>query len=136
MFSWLQVQSIDGWAGNYEKTPVSGAPSEPPASDPAKGDAAFRTTDWSIVLDAGTDGARKRRALERLCRTYWQPVYGFIRLLGNEPEHAKDLAQAFFAHLLETDFFATADPDRGRFRAYLRQTCRHFLGNQWQKMSA
>ncbi|MCW5550296.1 MAG: sigma-70 family RNA polymerase sigma factor [Opitutaceae bacterium] len=107
-----------------------------PESEPAKGPAAFDTTDWSVVLDAGTDGARKRRALEKLCRIYWQPVYGFIRHLGNDAEHAKDLTQAFFAHLLENDFFATADPERGRFRAYLRQTCRHFLGNQWQKQTA
>ncbi len=96
----------------------------------------FETTDWSIVLDAGTDGARKRRALEKLCRIYWRPVYVFVRRLGHDPESAKDLTQAFFAHLLESDFFATADPERGRFRGYLRQTCRHFLGNEWQKRTA
>lgn len=96
----------------------------------------FNTTDWSIVLDAGTDGTRKRLALEKLCRTYWRPVYGFIRGLGNDPDHAKDLTQSFFAHLLENDFFATADPERGRFRSYLRQSCRLFLGNEWQKRTA
>jgi RNA polymerase sigma-70 factor (ECF subfamily) len=115
---------------------MSGADSQPPVPDPAGGGAAFRTTDWSIVLDAGTDGARKRRALEKLCRIYWRPVYAFIRGLGHDPEQAKDLTQSLFAHLLETDFFATADPERGRFRAYLRQTCRHFLGNEWQKRTA
>lgn len=97
---------------------------------------AFATTDWSIVLDAGADGSRKRRALEKLCRTYWRPVYGFVRRLGNDAEHAKDLTQAFFAHLLESDFFATADREQGRFRGYLRQSCRHFLGNEWQKRTA
>jgi RNA polymerase sigma-70 factor (ECF subfamily) len=118
---------------------VSGSASDTtyPVPQPApRTDAAFRTTDWSIVLDAGTDGTRKRRALERLCQTYWQPVYAFIRGLGHEREPAKDLTQSLFAHLLETDFFATADPERGRFRAYLRQTCRLFLGNQWQKKTA
>lgn len=115
---------------------MSGASSEPREPDPAGGGTAFRTTDWSIVLDAGADGARKRRALEKLCRIYWQPVYAFIRGLGHDPEQAKDLTQSLFAHLLETDFFATADPERGRFRAYLRQTCRLFLGNEWQKRTA
>lgn len=100
------------------------------------GPGAFATTDWSIVLAAGTDGTRKRRALERLCRTYWRPVYGFVRRLGHDVEAAKDLTQAFFAHILEGDFFSTADPDRGRFRSYLCHSCRLFLGNDWQKRTA
>ncbi len=95
--------------------------------------AEFVTTEWSIVLAAGGDTAARHAALERLCRTYWQPVYAFIRRNGYDPEQAKDLTQSFFAHLLTSDFFATADPTRGRFRAYLRQTIRHFLGNEWQK---
>lgn len=103
--------------------------------DPNRGQA-FETTDWSVVLDANTDGERKRRALEKLCRIYWRPVYGFIRRLGHERESAKDLTQAFFAQLLERDFFATADPARGRFRGYLCRSCRQFLGNEWQKASA
>jgi RNA polymerase sigma factor (sigma-70 family) len=114
------------------------SPEEHPAPPEANGrvGGGFDTTDWSIVLDAGTDGARKRRALERLCRIYWRPVYGFVRGLGNDPEQAKDLTQSFFAHLLEGDFFASADPDRGRFRGYLRKSCRLFLGNEWQKRTA
>lgn len=96
----------------------------------------FVTTEWSVVLDAGTDGDRKQRALEKLCRTYWRPVYGFIRRLGHPREEARDLTQAFFAHLLSSGFFATADRDRGRFRGYLLQSCRYFLGNVWQKQQA
>lgn len=111
------------------------SPGLPPGGPTPEG-AGFVSTDWSLVLDAGADGERKRRALERLCRTYWHPVYVFIRRLGHDREHAKDLTQALFAQLLENDFFATADPERGRFRAYLRQTCRLFLGNEWQKRTA
>lgn len=96
----------------------------------------FQTTEWSVVLEAGSEGERKRRALEKLCRTYWRPVYFFVRRMGHEAEAARDLTQAFFAHLLEKDFFATADPERGRFRGYLRQSCRMFLGNEWQKSMA
>jgi DNA-directed RNA polymerase specialized sigma24 family protein len=102
---------------------------------PSANPTAFATTEWSIVLAAGSATAARHAALERLCRTYWQPVYAFIRQLGHEPTHAKDLTQSLFAHLLANDFFATADPARGRFRAYLRQTARLFLGNEWQKNS-
>ena len=70
----------------------------------------FATTEWSVVLDAGTDGEGKQRALEKLCRTYWRPVYGFIRRLGHPREEARDLTQAFFAHLLTSGFFASATP--------------------------
>lgn len=111
-------------------------PTPAPAGGRVQGNGVFATTDWSIVLDAGTDGSRKRLALEQLCRTYWQPVYIFIRRLGHDREPARDLTQAFFAHLLANDFFATADPERGRFRGYLRQSCRLFLGNEWQKRTA
>lgn len=103
--------------------------------DPAAA-AAFATTEWSIVIAAGSDSAARQAALERLCRTYWLPVYGFVRQLGNPPETAKDMTQAFFAHILSQDFFATADRERGRFRSYLRQSCRLFLGNEWQKRTA
>ncbi len=106
------------------------------APEPGRADGIFQTTDWSILLEAGTDGTRKRQALEKLCRAYWRPVYFFIRRLGNDVEPAKDLTQSFFAHLLENDFFATADREQGRFRGYLRQSCRLFLGNEWQKRTA
>lgn len=112
---------------------MSSDASQPLSAAPAAG---FVTTEWSVVLAAGSDTAARQAALERLCRTYWQPVYGFIRRLGNDAEQAKDMTQAFFLHLLESDFFATAAPERGRFRAYLRQSCRHFLGNEWQKRTA
>ncbi|AOS43539.1 RNA polymerase sigma factor [Lacunisphaera limnophila] len=111
-------------------------PTPAPAGGPGHQPGVFVTTDWSIILDAATDGSRKRLALEKLCRSYWRPVYTFIRRLGHDGESAKDLTQAFFAHLLENDFFATADRERGRFRGYLRQTCRHFLSNDWQKRTA
>ena len=106
-----------------------------PSVSPTKTNA-FVTTEWSIVLAAGSDTATRQAALERLCRTYWQPVYAFIRQLGHDPEPAKDMTQSLFAHLLASDFFATADPGRGRFRAYHRQTTRLILGNEWQKTSA
>ncbi|MDB6128449.1 MAG: polymerase sigma factor [Verrucomicrobia bacterium] len=105
----------------------------PPESASAAG---FATTEWSVVLAAGSDVASQRAAIERLCRIYWNPIYCFIRRSGHDPELAKDLTQSFFAQLIAGDFFASADPARGRFRGFLRQTCRHFLGNEWQKRAA
>jgi RNA polymerase sigma-70 factor (ECF subfamily) len=62
-----------------------------------------------------------------LCKAYWYPIYAFIRRKGNDPELALDLTQAYFARLLEKSVIAAADPTKGRFRAFLRTDCRHFL---------
>ena len=59
--------------------------------------AEFATTHWSVVLAAGDSASPGLpQALEKLCQTYWYPLYAFIRRKGNPPEEAKDLTQAFF----------------------------------------
>lgn len=98
----------------------------------------FHTTRWSIVLAAGGDSQTdaSSHALEMLCQTYWYPLYAFIRhRTGNEHE-AQDLTQAFFERLLEKQTLADADPDRGRFRAFLLTACNRFLANEWHKANA
>jgi hypothetical protein len=62
----------------------------------------FTTTHWSVVL-AANDGAstQSHTALAQLCRTYWYPLYAFVRRKGHSPHDAQDLTQAFFARLLE-----------------------------------
>lgn len=94
----------------------------------------FTTTHWSMVLAAGEDPSPgSSAALERLCRTYWQPLYAYARRLGHQPEEAQDLVQAFFARLLEKRFLETADPQRGKFRSYLLSAFKHFVANEWRR---
>jgi RNA polymerase sigma factor (sigma-70 family) len=89
------------------------------------------TTQWSQVL-AARDGSdtEARAALESLCQTYWQPLYAYVRHQGSDPEEARDLTQGFFAEFLEKDFLADVDPSKGRFRAFLLASLRHFLSHQ------
>lgn len=89
------------------------------------------TTQWSQVL-AAREGSHTeaRRALENLCQTYWQPLYAYIRQQGSDPDEASDLTQAYFAELLEKDLLAEADPAKGRLRAFLLASLRHFLAHQ------
>jgi hypothetical protein len=63
--------------------------------------AAFATTHWSLVLAAQGPTPAAQEALEKLCRAYWRPIYGFVRRQSTLPEEAKDLTQGFFALLLE-----------------------------------
>jgi RNA polymerase sigma factor (sigma-70 family) len=96
----------------------------------------FAPTQWSVVRDARGDEARRRPALENLCRTYWPPVYSYLRRHGHSPADAEDTTQEFFAHLMAGDFFDRPDPARGRFRGYLIGALRQFVGHERTHASA
>jgi RNA polymerase sigma factor (sigma-70 family) len=88
----------------------------------------FATTHWSIVLRVGDGQSHDAtQALEELCRTYWYPLYAFVRYKGHTHEEAQDLTQAFFAKLLEKNQISLADPARGRFRTFLLRSLENFL---------
>jgi RNA polymerase sigma-70 factor (ECF subfamily) len=89
----------------------------------------FDTTQWSMVLGAQGSGDDARAALESLCRTYRPPVLAYIRGRGYASDIAEDLTQSFFARFLELGHYAQPDPARGRFRAYLLTSIKHFLIN-------
>ena len=91
---------------------------------------AFTTTHWSVVLEAQGPTPAAQEALEKLCRTYWQPIYGFVRRQGAGPEETKDLTQGFFALLLERRDLNAVRKEKGRLRSYLLTSLKHFLTNE------
>lgn len=97
----------------------------------------FPATQWTVVLAAGrTPSPESAAALERLCAVYWYPLYAFVRRSGYAATDAEDLTQAFFARLLEHNWIAHADRDRGRFRSFLLMAMKRFLGREWNKAKA
>ncbi len=97
----------------------------------------FATTHWSVVLAAGqNDSPQAFKALEQLCRTYWYPLYAYVRKHGYKAPEAQDLTQEFFARLLRQNWVARADPAKGRFRSYLLSALTHFLLNEWRRSQA
>jgi RNA polymerase sigma factor (sigma-70 family) len=99
--------------------------------------ARFRTTQWSIVLAAGrSSSAEAHDALAALCRTYWYPLYAYVRRQGHSPDDAQDLTQEFFARLLEKNITAKADRSRGKFRSFLLVSLHHFLTREWRSAGA
>ena len=105
--------------------------------NPARPQAVFATTHWSVVLEAAhRDTTRARSALARLCQTYWYPLYAYVRRRGYAMHDAQDLTQAFFAQLLARQSLASADPERGRFRSFILTAMNHFLLNEWKKTTA
>ena len=94
------------------------------------GPAAFTTTHWSLVLEAQGETPAAQRALEILCRTYWRPLYGFVRGQGLGREEAQDLVQEFFAGLLERRNLNTVRREKGRLRSYLLVSLKRFVANE------
>ena len=94
------------------------------------GPAVFATTHWSVVLEAQGESPAAQEALEKLCRTYWRPIYSFVRRQGAGTEDAEDLTQGFFALLLERKDLNTVRKERGRLRSYLLTSVKHFLADE------
>jgi len=94
---------------------------------------AFAMTHWSVVLAAQGESTAADEALEKLCRNYWRPLYGFARRRGFGPEESHDLTQGFFALLLERRDFDAVRQEKGRLRSYLLVAFKHFLANEHQR---
>jgi len=94
----------------------------------------FLTTHWSVVLQAGQGNSLEaHEAFEKLCRSYWYPLYAYVRRKGHGPHDAQDLTQDFFARFLERKYVSLADRSRGKFRSFLLTSLQHFLVNEWSK---
>lgn len=111
---------------NREPTPI-----QPSAGTHAR----FQETHWSVVL-AAADPRQAGAALETLCRTYWYPIYAFLRRQGRGPEEAKDLTQEFFVHLLGKQTLARADRERGKFRTFLLALLRNLVTDRHRREQA
>ncbi len=89
-----------------------------------------------MVKAAGSDTAAVSEALEKLCRTYWYPLYAYVRRRGYSATDAQDLTQEFFARLLERNWLRRAEQQRGKFRSFLLSAMNHFLCDEWDKARA
>jgi RNA polymerase sigma factor (sigma-70 family) len=118
------------------KTTASGSPATP-SSEVGEGRSVFVTTHWSVVLSARKkDSPQSAAALETLCRTYWYPLYAYVRRQGHSPPDAQDLTQEFFARLLQKDYLKAAAREKGRFRTFLIVALKRFLANEWDRVRA
>lgn len=97
----------------------------------------FATTQWSLIQNAAdSSNPAFREAMAELCRTYWSPVYTYVRYRGNDAESARELTQGFFAQLLEKKYVQDAQRGRGRFRSFLLTSVQHYLANENDRVQA
>src|SRR5207249_12286552 len=97
---------------------------------------AFATTQWSVVLEAQGESPAAQEALENLCRTYWRPVYSFVRRQGLGPEEAEDITQGFFAQLLERKRLSVVRKEKGRLRSFLLGALKYFMADERRRAMA
>jgi RNA polymerase sigma factor (sigma-70 family) len=92
-----------------------------PVREPSPQDR-FPATRWSAIrASADPGGVTRKQGFSRLVAAYWRPVYVYLRLRHQRPEHdAHDLTQSFFVHCWEQNTFSSFDPARARFRTFLR----------------
>jgi RNA polymerase sigma-70 factor (ECF subfamily) len=94
----------------------------------------FATTRWTVVCDAARGGDDQAvAALGALFATYWPPLYRYVRRQGESAPDAEDLVQGFFARLLAHGGLRLADRGKGRFRAFLLGSLKHYMANEWQR---
>jgi RNA polymerase sigma-70 factor (ECF subfamily) len=101
------------------------------------GAADFPTTRWTLVV-AGGDPQRKdaHSALVSLCEGYWYPLYVYVRRRGYPPDQAQDLTQEFFVRVLDGRYLDRADPEKGRFRAFILTSLKFFLADESDRTRA
>ncbi len=107
-----------------------------PAAAGQHGGAAFTTTHWSVVLEAQGESPAAQEALEKLCRTYWRPIFAFLRRQSIPPEEAEDITQGFFAQLLERRSLDAVRKEKGRLRSYLLGALKYFLADEQRRAMA
>ena len=79
------------------------------------------------MLAAAGNDSQAHEALSSLCQTYWYSLYAYLRRRGLDPERIRDLTQGFLTSLIERQDFEGLRQDRGRFRAFLLASLKHYL---------
>jgi len=117
------------------ETANSDVPETPPRQAPRE---MFVTTRWTVVLAAGRgcDSTGARLALDELCRTYWFPLYAYVRRRGNTAHDAEDLVQGFFSQLIRLNSVSDLSREKGRFRSFLLAGMKHYMSDEWGRQSA
>jgi len=106
-------------------------------SSTPRGECSFLPTRWTLIYTAkeGTS-PRAEEALANLCRSYWYPLYVYVRRCGHDAHEAQDLTQEFFARLLAKNYLSEVERGKGKFRSFLLVCLKHFLANEWDRARA
>lgn len=89
-----------------------------------------------VLAAAERSTPQAEQALEEICRTYWFPIYAYVRRRGHSPQDAEDLTQAFFLQFIRRHWIGDVDRAKGRLRAFLVTALKRFMVNEWRRATA
>jgi RNA polymerase sigma factor (sigma-70 family) len=89
---------------------------------------------WTVVGQAGGDGTTRaiNAAQEQLLERYGKAVYRYLLGAIRDTDVADELYQEFALRFVRGDL-AGADPQRGRFRDYLKGVLSHLVGDHYRR---
>jgi RNA polymerase sigma-70 factor (ECF subfamily) len=90
-------------------------------------------TAWTMLYRAHQQqGSAAERARNELVLRYYGAVYRYLLGMLHDPAQAEELTQEFAVRFLRGDF-GKADPQRGRFRDFLKTAVRHLVMDYWKR---
>jgi RNA polymerase sigma-70 factor (ECF subfamily) len=89
-------------------------------------------TRWTVMFQAHQEGDARTAARQQLLMRYYGAVYRYLLGTVRDQAAAEDLTQEFAVRFLRGDFHR-ADPDRGRFRDFVKTALRHLAHDYWRK---
>jgi RNA polymerase sigma-70 factor (ECF subfamily) len=97
----------------------------------------FQSTYWTAINSLRDDDTANTAIFDDLIKSYWKPVYYYLRQKGYGNEEAKDLTQGFFQEIvLGRKLLQRADQTRGRFRTLLLTALDRYLRSVHRKLTA
>ena len=103
----------------------------------ARGSTSFPTTMPRLFAQSGSPNPIiSSQAWAILAQIYWKPIYKYLRIRHHKNnEDAKDLTQNFFLVAIEGQTFEKFDPEKAKFRTFLRCCADRFVFNEYKQTS-
>ena len=99
--------------------------------DSPSGGSNFNTTCWHVVTSSqDQDSTVRRESLGELYKSYWYPLFAYLRRKGHSTEAASDYVQSFFLELIDKEFLSAVSPDKGRFRWFMMSAIGRFVSKE------
>jgi RNA polymerase sigma factor (sigma-70 family) len=94
-------------------------PSSAPSKSKEEG-SLFPVTSWSLICQSQeVANPEALQALDRLARSYWRPLYVYVRMAGQNQQEAEDSVQRFFEQMLTRGSLRAVVPGESRFRSFM-----------------
>lgn len=97
----------------------------------------FPSTRHSVIERMRSpDRDARREAFGDLVEGYWKPLYKYIRIQWRvSDEDAQELTQEFFSEAFQKEWLSRYEPDKARFRTFVRLCADRFIMNARQAAS-